>query len=73
MASNIPLSSFINLFKKIIYNKEENKNPILDIWDSYIISSFYKNELQYFEIYNVSSTDTWASLALKFYGDARLW
>ena len=71
--AEFPPSSFMNLFKKIVYDKMQNPNPTLDIWDAYVISPFYKNELQYFQLYTVTANDTWVSLANSFYNDQRLW
>lgn len=71
--SYVPPTSFMNLFKKIVYDKDQNANYSLDIWDSYVISPLYKNELGFFELYTLNSGDSWVSLANTFYADPRLW
>jgi hypothetical protein len=71
--SNVPPASFINLFKEIIYDKSQNPNYSLDIWDAVVIGQFRKNELRYFQMHKVSIGDTWVGLARKYYGDDRLW
>lgn len=75
MASNLnfPTTSFMNLFRAITYDKAENPNQMLDIWDAYVISPFYKDKLRYFFLYNVKQGDTWVSLANTYYDDQRLW
>jgi hypothetical protein len=70
---NFPGTSFMNLFKNIIYNKSENPNPMLDIWDAYVISPFLKDQLRYFQLHKIRSGDTWVSLSRQYYGDERLW
>ena len=71
--NNFPNTSFMNLFKNIIYDKELNPNPTLDIWDAYVISPFYKEELRFFQMHKISANDTWVSLARYYYNDERLW
>lgn len=71
--SNFPISSFMNLFKNIIYDKEQTPNYSLDIWDAYQISPFFKNELAFFLTHIVQRGDNWASLAIKYYGNDRYW
>lgn len=71
--AKFPQTSFLNLFKKIVYDKDQSPNYSLDIWDAYVISPFFKHELQYFQLYKITANDTWVSLAKKFYGDERLW
>ena len=70
---NFPNTSFMNLFKNIIYDKDSNPNITLDIWDAYVISPFYKQELRYFQMHKVAANDTWVSLARFYYQDERLW
>ncbi len=70
---NFPNTSFMNLFKNIVYDKDTNPNTTLDIWDAYVISPFYKNELRYFLLHKISTGDTWVSLARHYYNDERLW
>ncbi len=38
--TNFPNTSFMNLFKNIIYDKDQNPNPSLDIWDAWVIPLF---------------------------------
>jgi hypothetical protein len=71
--ANFPSSSFMNLFKNIVYDKSTNPNAILDIWDAYLISPFYKDELRHFQLHKVSIGETWVSLAKYYYDDERLW
>jgi len=63
----------MNLFKNIVYDKSTNPNSILDIWDAYVISPFYKDELRYFQLHKIKSGETWVSLARQYYDDERLW
>lgn len=70
---NFPSSSFMNLFKNIVYDKSQNPNEMLDIWDAYVISPFYKDQLRYFQLHKISAGDTWVSLAKQYYNDERLW
>lgn len=70
---NFPASSFMNLFKNIVYDKSQNPNEMLDIWDAYVISPFYKDQLRYFQLHKISSGDSWVSLSKQYYNDERLW
>lgn len=70
---NFPNTSFINLFKSEIYDKEINPNYTLDIWDSYVINPKYGTSLKNFQLYDVKAGDTWVGLASQFYDDQRLW
>lgn len=70
---NFPNTSFMNLFQTIIYDKDQNPNYSLDIWDAYVINPEYKDDLTNFEIYNVKVGDTWVGLSRKYYDDERLW
>lgn len=71
--ANFPNTSFMNLFKNIVYDPTQTPNYSLDIWDAYTISPFYKNELKYFQLHVVNEGETWISLAQQYYGDERLW
>jgi predicted hydrolase (HD superfamily) len=71
--NNFPNTSFMNLFKNIVYDKDVNPNLSLDIWDAYVISPFYKDQLRYFQLHKISAGDTWVSLARRYYNDERLW
>ncbi len=71
--TNFPNTSFMNLFKSIIYDKEQNANPSLDIWDAWVISPVYAEDLKNFSVYSVKAGDTWVRIARDFYNDARLW
>jgi hypothetical protein len=71
--ANFPATSFMNLFKNIVYDKEQNANYSLDIWDAYVISPLLKNEAEFFVTHVVRIGDTWASLALQYYQNDRLW
>ena len=68
-----PMASFINLFKNIVYDKNQSPNYSLDIWDAYVISPFFKNELAFFQTHIVSQGDNWASLSIRYYGTDRYW
>ena len=68
-----PITSFINLFKNIVYDKEQLPNPTLDIWDAYVISPLFKDNLAYFITHVVKEGDTWNSLARDYYDNDRLW
>lgn len=70
---NFPNTSFMNLFKSIIYDNTQNPNPSLDIWDAWIISPILQSDLKNFSVYNIKSGDTWVGLARQFYNDERLW
>jgi hypothetical protein len=70
---NFPNTSFMNLFQTTIYDKEQNPNYSLDIWDAYIINPEYKDDLTNFEFYTVKAGDTWVALSRKYYDDERLW
>jgi hypothetical protein len=72
-ASQFPISSFMNLFKNIVYDKSQTPNYSLDIWDAYTISPFFKNELAFFQTHILQLGDNWASLAIKYYGNDRYW
>lgn len=72
--TNFPNTSFMNLFKAVIYDKETNPNYSLDIWDAYVINPNYNsNNLDNYQLYSVVAGDTWVGLAKLFYGDERLW
>ena len=68
-----PITSFINLFNNIIYDKDQNPNPTLDIWDAYVISPLFKDKLSYFITHVIKEGDTWNSLAGYYYDNDRLW
>lgn len=70
---NFPNTSFMNLFKNIVYDKTQNPNPILDIWDAWIIEPTLKSDLKNFTVYTIKVGDTWVKLARLFYNDERLW
>jgi len=70
---NVPATSFMNLFQEIVYDKDQNPNPSLDIWDSYVINPFNKREMRFFLLHKVESGQTWVSLARRYYDDERLW
>lgn len=71
--TDFPNTSFMNLFKSIIYDSAQNPNPSLDIWDAWVINPVLSSDLKNFAIYNVKEGDTWVGLAKKYYNDARLW
>lgn len=71
--TNFPNTSFMNLFKSIIYDKSSLPNPTLDLWDAWVIDPVLKEDLKNFTLYNIKSGDTWVGLATRLYGDARLW
>lgn len=73
MQNNFPNTSFMNLFKNIIYDKSQNPNPTLDIWDAWVISPLYKDDLKNFVVHTVKVGDTWVGLSRKYYNDERLW
>lgn len=73
MSKNIPTTSFMNLFKEIVYDKSQTPNRSLDIWDSYVIGPFRKDALKYFQIHKVESGETWIQLSRRYYDDDRLW
>lgn len=71
--TNFPNTSFMNLFKTIVYDKEQNPNFSLDIWDAYVINPEYADDLVNFQLYNVRAGDTWVGLAKQYYQDESLW
>ena len=71
--SNFPNTSFMNLFKSIIYDASQNPNPSLDIWDAWVINPTLNQDLKNFAVYNIKVGDTWVGLAKTYYNDARLW
>ncbi len=71
--NNFPNTSFMNLFKRIIYDKKTNPNPSLDIWDAWIVSPLLKENLKNFSIHRIEAGDTWVGLSKKYYDDSRLW
>jgi len=71
--NNTPITSFINFFKNIIYDDSIESNYSLDIWDAYVISPFFKNEISYFLTHIVKTGDNWVALANKYYKNDRLW
>jgi hypothetical protein len=71
--NNIPPTSFMNLFKEIVYDKIQSPKPMLDIWDAIQIGGFNKNQLRYFQMHKVSVGETWVSLSKYYYNDERLW
>lgn len=73
VSPNVPSTSFINLFKEITYNKEENPNPSLDLWDALVINNFNKANVRLFQMHDVVANDTWVGLARKYYDEERLW
>ena len=70
---NVPASSFMNLFKEIVYDKSQNPNFSLDIWDSYVINPFNKGEMKFFLLHRVEAGQTWVKLSRTYYDDERLW
>lgn len=73
MNRNVPATSFMNLFKEIVYDEEQTPNPSLDIWDAYVVNPFNKNEMRFFYLHKVETGQTWVKLARKYYEDERLW
>lgn len=71
--NNAPITSFINLFPEIVYNKDENPNHILDIWDTYVISKFKEDEVRYFNRHILKNGENWITLATQYYNNSRLW
>jgi predicted hydrolase (HD superfamily) len=70
---NVPASSFMNLFREIVYDKEQSPNESLDIWDAYVVNPFNKREMRYFLVHRVEKGQTWVKLARTYYDDERLW
>lgn len=70
---SFPIASFMNLFKEIKYDESQEANYSFDIWDSFLISPHMKDNLSYFVTHIISSGDTWSSMAINYYDDARLW
>lgn len=70
---NVPASSFMNLFKEVVYDKTKNPNFSLDIWDSYVVNPFNKREMRFFLLHRVERGQTWVKLARTYYDDERLW
>jgi nucleoid-associated protein YgaU len=68
-----PPQSFLNLFREIVYDKTQEAKPSLDIWDSYVINNFNKKDVRNIFLHQVVPNDTWVGLALRYYGDERLW
>lgn len=68
-----PVTSFMNLFKNIVYDETQIANYSLDIWDAFVISPFFKEDLAYFLTHIVSRGDNWVLLANKYYRNDRLW
>lgn len=73
MTANFPNTSFMNLFNNIVYDSDLSPNACLDIWDAYVISPFYSDQIRYFETHKISASDTWVSIATQYYDDQRLW
>lgn len=73
VSPNVPSTSFINLFKEITYDKEQNPNQSLDLWDALVINNFNKSNVRLFQMHDVVANDTWVGLARKYYDDERLW
>lgn len=71
--TNFPNTSFMNLFKNIIYDASQNPKETLDIWDAFVIAPLLKSDLKNFSVYTVKVGDTWVGLANTYYGDQRLW
>ena len=71
--TSFPNTSFMNLFKKVIYDQKNNPNPILDIWDAWTINPLLNDNLTNFSLHKVKAGDTWVGLARLYYDDARLW
>lgn len=68
-----PVTSFMNFFKNIIYDENQVANYSLDIWDAFVISPFFKEDLSYFLTHVVVQGDNWVQLANKYYRNDRLW
>lgn len=66
--------SFANMFGAIIYDADQNNSPSLDIWSSFVTTSYpigTENEL--YSTYRLEEGDTLESIAEKVYGDIFLW
>ena len=71
--NNIPITSFVNFFKNIVYDDTKISNYSLDVWDAYVISPFFKNEIAYFLTHIIRAGESWVSLSTKYYKNDRLW
>jgi hypothetical protein len=74
MATNIPHTSFINLFSEIVYDKSQIAQKSLDIWDAYQIRNITRNSKRLpTYLYRPSETDTLPGIARYAYKTDRLW
>ena len=74
MAKNLGTTSFINLFPEFVYDKQQVAEKSLDIWNSFRIKILNERNNETAFIYHIiQATDTYTTLAQKYYKDQTLW
>jgi hypothetical protein len=67
-------TSFANLFPSIVYDKSENTNDILDIWNNYRVVAFPKDIGEgAYNYYKVQEGDTLYEISNRFYQTIEYW
>lgn len=69
MAHVANTKSILNVLKTIEYKGEE----IVDLFKKFQVRQSLKSNVNYFDEYIITSSDSWDSISFDFYGTERLW